>query len=61
MKYPFFNQINSKHSDDINYWNLNPIEDYFKSCFSEKQHVDSNSSEWRITDINKDYLVSKFS
>ena len=61
MKYPFFNLINSKQPDDTkNYWNLNHVEDYFNSCFSEKQADDSNSSHWRITDINKDYLVSLF-
>jgi hypothetical protein len=61
MKFPFFNQSNiTKKENELNYWSLSPIEEYFKSCFSniDKSAMDSISSEWRITDINKDYAVT---
>jgi hypothetical protein len=61
MKFPFFNQSNiTKKENEFNYWSLSPIEEYFKSCFSniDKSTMDSISSEWRITDINKDYTVT---
>ena len=62
MKFPFFNQLNGsilKKENEINYWNSGPIEEYFNNCFSSdtKSNKDAKSSEWRITDINKDYTV----
>ena len=61
MKFPFFNQSNiTKKENELNYWSLSPIEEYFKSFFSniDTLTMDSISSEWRITDINKDYAVT---
>jgi hypothetical protein len=62
MKFPFFNQFNGsnvKKENEINYWDSNPVEDYFNSFFGSGalSNKDSLSSEWRITNINKDFTV----
>lgn len=62
MKFPFFNQFNGsnvKKENEINYWDTNPVEDYFNICFGSDalSNKDSLSSEWRITNINKDFTV----
>ena len=59
MKFPFFNKLNnfSKIENEINYWDMTPVEDYFVSCFGEKLNSESSGSEWRLTYVNNEYNV----